>query len=123
MYINKCTLTSEQKDATLKEKWCNSMEMSVLVREECIHWQMCLKKAELKPAIYSHHRGLLCQKILPHHENAHLYMAHVTFDTIQRFQILKHPPYSSDLAPCDYHVWNPERHCEDKDLGMIWDVH
>ncbi|XP_021930927.1 histone-lysine N-methyltransferase SETMAR-like [Zootermopsis nevadensis] len=43
------------------------------------------------------------------HDNARPHMAAATLDTIRRlrFQILQHPPYSSDLAPSDYHVVGP----------------
>ena len=48
------------------------------------------------------HRGLLL-----HQDNAPAHKAHLTQDflTQQRLQQLQHPPYSPDLAPCDFFVF------------------
>jgi histone-lysine N-methyltransferase SETMAR len=42
-------------------------------------------------------------------DNAHPHVAARTMDTIQKLKlyILPHPPYSPDLAPSDYHFFNP----------------
>ena len=41
--------------------------------------------------------------------NARLHVAARTMDTVQKLKwnILPHPPYSSDLAPSDYHLFGP----------------
>lgn len=43
------------------------------------------------------------------HDNARPHVAHVVSDQIASWgwQVLKHPPYSPDLAPSDYHLFGP----------------
>ena len=47
-------------------------------------------------------RGLLF-----HHDNASSHTSAITFDflTENGVQLVSHPPYSSDLAPCDWFEW------------------
>ena len=42
-------------------------------------------------------------------DNAHTHVADPTMDTNQKLKwnILPRPPYSSDLAPSDYHLFGP----------------
>jgi len=63
---------------------------------------------ELKPAIRSKRRGLLSKRVLLLH-NAHPHMAAYTVDALcdLKFEVLKHPPYSPDLAPSDFHLFGP----------------
>jgi hypothetical protein len=43
------------------------------------------------------------------HDNARLHTARLTLQTIQKngWDLLSHPPYSTDLAPSDYHLFGP----------------
>ena len=40
------------------------------------------------------------------HDNVHPHTANLVRDKLQRFgwETLQHPPYSSDLSPCDFHI-------------------
>jgi hypothetical protein len=51
----------------------------------------------------------LSQGLLMLHDNARPYAVHATPNTLHRFGwgVLDHPPYRSDLSPCDYHVFGP----------------
>jgi len=64
---------------------------------------------ELKPAIRSKRRGLLSKRVLLLHDNARPHTAKHTVDTLRamKFEVLKHPPYSPDLAPSDFHLFGP----------------
>jgi len=68
-----------------------------------------LLKNHLRPAIKSKRRGRLSTGVLLQHENARSHTARSTVATIQdlSFECLPHPPYSSDLAPRDRHVFGP----------------
>jgi len=63
---------------------------------------------ELKPAIRSKYRGLFSKSLLLH-DNARPHNAAHTVDTLHalKFVVLKHPPYSPDLAPSDFHLFGP----------------
>jgi hypothetical protein len=64
---------------------------------------------ELKPAIRSKRRGLLSKRVLLLHDNTRPHTAAHTVDTLRalKFEVLKHPPYSPDLAPSDFHLFGP----------------
>ena len=64
---------------------------------------------ELKPTIRSKHRGLLSKRVLLLHDSARPHMAAHTVDTLRdlKFEVLKNPPYSPDLAPSDFHFFGP----------------
>jgi len=64
---------------------------------------------ELKPAIRLKCWGLLSKRVLLLHDNARPHMAAHTVDTLcdMKFEVLKHPPYSSDLEPSDFHLFGP----------------
>jgi len=64
---------------------------------------------EMKHAIRSKRRGLLSKRVLLLHDNACPHMAAHTVDTLHdlKFEVLKHPPYSPDLAPSDFHLFGP----------------
>jgi histone-lysine N-methyltransferase SETMAR len=64
---------------------------------------------ELKPAILSKRQGLLSKRVLLLHGNARTHMAAHTVDTLcaLKFEVLKHPTYSPDLAPSDFHLFGP----------------
>ena len=51
------------------------------------------------------------------HDNARPHTAAHTMDTIcaLKFEVLKHPPYSPDLAPSDFHLFGPmKEHLQDQ---------
>ena len=64
---------------------------------------------ELKPAIRSKHWGLLSKRVLLLHDNARPYTAAHIVDTLRalKFEVLKHPPDSLDLAPLDFRLFGP----------------
>jgi len=66
-------------------------------------------KNHLPPAIKSKRRGLLGTGVLLQHDNARPHTARSTVATIQdlSFECLPHPRYSPDLAPSDFHVFEP----------------
>ncbi|KAJ4437447.1 hypothetical protein ANN_17591 [Periplaneta americana] len=47
------------------------------------------------------------QDVLLLHDNAQPYVSHKTTDQIRKlgYTTLKHPPYSPELGPCDYHLF------------------
>ena len=62
---------------------------------------------ELRPAILEKRRGLQNRGIILHHDNAPSHTANITLNTIRQlhWEILAHPAYSPDLAPCDYYLF------------------
>ena len=67
--------------------------------EECLP-RVLAAVAERRPR--TRHRGLLL-----HHDNAAAHRAAATqeFLQVEKIQQLEHPPYSPDLAPCDFFVF------------------
>jgi histone-lysine N-methyltransferase SETMAR len=53
--------------------------------------------------------GQLARGVLIHHDNARPHTARTTQGRIRELQweLLKHPPYSSDLVPNDFHLSGP----------------
>jgi hypothetical protein len=64
---------------------------------------------KMKPAIGSKRQGLLSKRILLLHDNARPHTTAHTVYTLRvlKFEVLKHPPYSPDLAPSDFHLFGP----------------
>ena len=51
---------------------------------------------------------MLSKKVLLHHDNAHPHTATATVETVQQLGFkLHHPPHGPDLAPSDYHIFDP----------------
>ena len=78
---------------------------------------------ELKLAIRSKRWGLLSKRVLLLHDNARPLTAVHTVDTLRslKFEVLKHPPYSPDLAPSDFHLFGPmKEHLWGRSLQMTW---
>ena len=50
---------------------------------------------------------MLSDRVILFHYNAHPYTVILVRDKLQRFgwEKLQHPPYSSDLPPCDFHTF------------------
>lgn len=69
---------------------------------------------QLRDAIKEKRRGKLSKGILILHDNAPVHTARTTMLTMKElgFDAVNHPPYSPDLAPCDYFLF---RHLK-KDL-------
>ena len=64
---------------------------------------------ELKPAIRSKRQGHLSKRVLLLHDNASPHTDVRTVDTLRakKFEVLKLPPYSLDLASSDFHLFGP----------------
>ena len=61
----------------------------------------------LRPAIRKERPGLLESGILFHHDNAPVHTARAVTDVLAgyKWELLEHPRYSPDLAPCDFHLF------------------
>ena len=68
-----------------------------------------LLKANLKPAIHQKRRGFLTTGVRILHDNAKPHTATATVSTIEElwFECIPHPPYSTNLAPSDFHAFSP----------------
>ncbi|KAK3747325.1 hypothetical protein RRG08_055165 [Elysia crispata] len=62
---------------------------------------------KLRPAIRKKRPGLLESGILFHHDNAPVHTARAVTDVLAgyKWELLEHPHYSPDLAPCDFHLF------------------
>ncbi|KAK3787019.1 hypothetical protein RRG08_037297 [Elysia crispata] len=62
---------------------------------------------KLRPAIRKKRLGLLESGILFHHDNAPVHTARAVTDVLAgyKWELLEHPRYSPDLAPCDFHLF------------------
>ena len=63
----------------------------------------------LKTAIGSKRRRLLSNRVLLLNDNARPHTAAHTVGTLRvlKFEVLKHPPYSPDLATSGFHLFGP----------------
>jgi len=68
-----------------------------------------LVRENLKPAIRHKRLGLLTKEVCILQDNARPHTATATVSTIEdlRFECISHPPYSSDIAPSNFHVFGP----------------
>jgi histone-lysine N-methyltransferase SETMAR len=66
----------------------------------------CEVLLELRNAIRRKHPGQLARGVLLHHDNARPHTAPATHERIQEllWELLEHPPYSTDLVPSDLHL-------------------
>jgi hypothetical protein len=64
---------------------------------------------EMKPAIRSKRRELLSKSVLLLHDNARQHMAVHTVEKLRalKSEVMKHPPYSPDLASSDFNLFGP----------------
>ncbi|GFR72134.1 mariner Mos1 transposase [Elysia marginata] len=62
---------------------------------------------KLRPAIRKKRPGLLKESIMFHHDNAPVHTARAVTDVLAgyKWELLKHPCYSPDLAPWDFHLF------------------
>jgi len=67
----------------------------------------CETLKKLRRAIQNRRRGMLTKDICLLHDNARPHVARQTVVLLDQFgwDIITHPPYSPDLAPCDYHLF------------------
>jgi histone-lysine N-methyltransferase SETMAR len=63
----------------------------------------------LKPAIRSKRRGGLSEGVLLFHDNARPHTAARTLETLRKlkWEVMEHPAHSPDLAPSDFHLFEP----------------
>lgn len=68
----------------------------------------CETLKKLKKKIKDKRRGMLTRGVSLLHDNARPHTARLTQDLLVSFgwDIVTHPPYSPDLAPSDYHLFN-----------------
>ena len=66
----------------------------------------CLKKLVTK--LHKKRPLSLTNGIKLHHDSARPHMKNIIFDYLreQKIQVMVHPPYSPDLAPCDFWLFN-----------------
>jgi len=67
----------------------------------------CETLKKLRRAIQNRRRGMLTKGVCLLHDNARPHVARQTVALLDQFgwDIITHPPYSPDLAPCDYHLF------------------
>jgi histone-lysine N-methyltransferase SETMAR len=67
----------------------------------------CETLNKLRRSIQNKRRGMLTKGVVLLHDNARPHTAARTKALLQQFnwEIFKHPPYSPDLAPSDYHLF------------------
>jgi histone-lysine N-methyltransferase SETMAR len=68
----------------------------------------CEVLLKLQDAIRRKRLGQLARGVLFHHDNARTHTARATQERFQelQYQLLEHPPYSPDLAPSDFHLFD-----------------
>ncbi|GFR92726.1 mariner Mos1 transposase [Elysia marginata] len=66
-----------------------------------------VQQDKLRPAIRKNRPGLLESGILFHHDNAPAHTAQAVTDVLAgyKWELLEHPRYSPDFAPCDFHLF------------------
>ena len=59
------------------------------------------------PKIKKRRRGLISTGVILHHDNASAHTSYHVLSTIHnlRYELLRHSPYSPDLAPSDYYLF------------------
>ncbi|UYV75874.1 SETMAR [Cordylochernes scorpioides] len=75
--------------------------------DECIKYYSNLLKGPVREAIRWKRAGNLTQGVIFHHDNACPHTAKHTMETLRKlgWEVLVHPAYSPELAPCDFHLF------------------
>jgi histone-lysine N-methyltransferase SETMAR len=76
----------------------------------------------LREAIKENRRGMISKGVILHHDNAPAHTSKLIQEALHkhRFEILPHPPYSPDLAPCDFHLFpRIKKHLKGKKFGSL----
>jgi histone-lysine N-methyltransferase SETMAR len=63
---------------------------------------------KLHPEIKKQRQGLLSASVILHYDNPPAHTSHPVSSTIhnlKKYELLRHPPYSPDLAPSDYFLF------------------
>jgi histone-lysine N-methyltransferase SETMAR len=95
--------------------WGRDMEGEILVQftpnGETVNSQnYCdVLVTKLKPEIRPKRREKLLKDVILLHEKARPHTVNQTVETINElgFELMEHPPYSTDLAPSDFHMFGP----------------
>jgi len=80
---------------------------------------------KLQPAIRFKSRGLLSKRVLLIFDNTRLHAAAHAVDKLRalKFEVLKHPTHSQDLAPSDFHLFGSvKEHLPRQKLAVDNDV-
>jgi len=67
----------------------------------------CETLKKVRRAIQNRRRGRLTKGVRLHHDNARPHVSHQTTAKIEEFgwDLVKHAPYSPDVAPSDFHLF------------------
>ena len=73
------------------------------------HYYCTLLSDHLQPAVRRKRPGLLKKDVILRHDNAPPHRARQTVQKIEEmgWELLQHLPYSPDLAPSDFHLFEP----------------
>jgi hypothetical protein len=79
----------------------------VLPRSQTINSEVCVETLMKRFRRVRPHKDET--KVLLHHDSARPHTSLHTREAIAKLQwtVLPHPPYSPNMAPCDYHLFNP----------------
>lgn len=78
--------------------------VGVTVNGDYYRWVI---KDKLRPALRKKRSGLLEEGVILHHDNAPVHKCTVVTELLEGYswELLEHPPYSPDLAPCDFYLF------------------
>ncbi|KAK3782289.1 hypothetical protein RRG08_046399 [Elysia crispata] len=90
-----------------KDASCIHKDLVTVLRENAPSIQTKVLHDKLRPAIRKKRPGLLESGIVFHHDNAPVHTARAVTDVLAgyKWELLEHPRYSPDLAPCDFHLF------------------
>ena len=90
---------------------CGQLVLDFMPRGATINAdRYCSKMSLLRAAIRKKHSGFLdVENVIILHVNARPHVVYKTVNKLRKFhwEFLKHPPYSPDLAPSDFHLFSP----------------
>ena len=83
-----------------------------------IHNELGMRRifARWIPHMIDENRPGMLQTAILHHDSASSHKAEQTTETIRilGFELLDHPPYSPDLAPCDFFSFSIDQDCYER---------